>query len=93
MNRRRERVASKKSGRVAEVLVNAQRCTEPPRNATEGSAKHTGCQLDSAGDIVRLEKTDLLSKQVVAARRSARSVVREPLGACTLLCPAAELFR
>jgi len=69
------------------------RCSEPPRNATEGIVLDAACQFKTASSLVALEKTDLCSKPVVGARRSPRRVFGEPHIVRMLLDPAAQLFR
>jgi hypothetical protein len=71
----------------------SRRCSEPPRNATEGTDLDVACQFNGASGAAALEKTDLSSKPVVGARRSARRVIRGPRLLPVLVGPAAQLFR
>ena len=70
-----------------------ERCTKPPRNATEGIERDVASQSCSHGARAAVEKTDSCPNQVVAARRIASTVVRERLVAWVLTGPAAELPR
>jgi len=84
------RFAERRSGR---------RCSEPPRNATEGIVLDVACQFKAASSLVALEKTDLCSKPVaapkVAASLPAKLQVVVASGSWVALLPATlgELFR
>ncbi len=84
----------RRKGQVALLrLGERERCTEPPRNATEGIARDVHCQSRCAASFVAWRKLIFVPNKVVAARRGALWSNREPLLSCTSSGPAAELPR